>query len=97
MDNIKVWHIEDLKQNPIPKESTPEYLRSAVSITNSSKNIGNIFYDESDFNFETTFKNMSLDSVYNVEYEVVDDYGDTVWSKSGELNLKSGACKRNKI
>ena len=90
MDNIKVWHIEDLKQNPIPKESTPEYLRSAVSITNSSKNIGNIFYDESDFNFETTFKNMSLDSVYNVEYEVVDDYGDTVWSKSGELNLKSG-------
>ena len=33
---------------------------------------------------------MSLDSVYNVEYEVVDDYGDTVWSKSGELNLKSG-------
>ena len=90
MDNIKVWHIEDLKQNPIPKESTPEYLRSAVSVTNSSKNIGNIFYDESDFNFETTFKNMGTDGVYNVEYEVVDDYGDTVWSKSGELNLKSG-------
>jgi hypothetical protein len=85
MDNIEVWHISDSTESPIPKESTPEYLSSEISITNSSKNVGNVFYDDSDFNFDTSFKNMGKSGKYTAKYEIIDDYGDTVWNKTEDL------------
>lgn len=86
-DNIKIWEICDTYKNPIEKQNTPNYLHTSVFVTNTSKNIGNIFYYDSDFNFETTFENLGKAGNYDVEYSVIDDYGDEVWKQNETIYL----------